>query len=208
MTNIKISELDELQEVADQDLFVIVDSDKNITKKIQAGNLGILVPKTTKTTSDTETYSCNYVNNEVDKLLPENSKTTGTTNTYSCNYINGIVESGSNENGNWIKYNDGTMICTATKLFENVSVTNSWGNLYETSELSLGNFPQPFISTPVGLNCIMIANANTNGKGSAGFVEYIAQTTNTYWGKTAIVKPVSSAVSNIGLSLIAIGKWK
>ena len=182
MTNIKISELDELQKATDQDLFVIVDVANNNTKKIQAGNLGILVPKTTKTTSDTETYSCNYVN--------------------------GIVESGSNENGNWIKYNDGTMICTATKLFENVSVTNSWGNLYETAELSLGNFPQPFISTPVGLNCIMIVNDNTNNKGSAGFIEYIAETTNTSWGKTAIAKPVSSADSRIGLSLTAIGKWK
>ena len=41
MANIKISELDELQEVADQDLFVIVDSDENTTKKIQASNLNI-----------------------------------------------------------------------------------------------------------------------------------------------------------------------
>ena len=40
MTNIKISELDELQEVADQDLLVIVDVANNETKKIQAGNLG------------------------------------------------------------------------------------------------------------------------------------------------------------------------
>ena len=52
---------------------------------------GGLVPKTVNTTSDTETYSCNYVNNEVDKLLPENSKTTGTTNTYSCNYLNNAI---------------------------------------------------------------------------------------------------------------------
>ena len=137
-----------------------------------------------------------------------NAKTTGTTNTYSCDYINGIVESGSNENGNWIKYADGTMICTATKLFENVSVTNSWGNLYETPELLLGNFPQPFISTPEGINCIMITNSNSSGKGSAGFVEYVVQTTNTEWGKTAIAKPVSSTIANISLSLIAIGKWK
>lgn len=41
MANIKISELDELEEIADQDLFVIVDSDENITKKIQASNLNI-----------------------------------------------------------------------------------------------------------------------------------------------------------------------
>ena len=141
-----------------------------------------------------------------------NVKTTGTTNTYSCDYINNtinsIIESGSNENGNWIKYSDGTMICTATKLFENVSVTNSWGSLYETPELLLGNFPQPFISTPEGINCIMITNSNSSGKGSGGFVEYIVQTTDTSWGKTAIAKPTSSVAANIGLSLIAIGKWK
>lgn len=141
-----------------------------------------------------------------------NTKTTGTTNTYSCDYINKtiniIIESGSNENGNWIKYSDGTMICTATKVFENIDVNNSWGNLYETQELSLGNFPQQFISTPTGINCNMITNSNTNGKGSAGFVEYIVQTTNTSWGKTAIAKATSSVVANIGLSLIAIGKWK
>ena len=141
-------------------------------------------------------------------LVPKTTKTTSDTETYSCNYVNGIVESGSNENGNWIKYNDGTMICTATKLFENVSVTNSWGSLYETEELILGNFPQPFISTPEGINCIMITNSNSSGKGSGGFVEYIVQTTNTSWGKTVIAKPVSSVGSNIGLSLIAIGKWK
>ena len=141
-----------------------------------------------------------------------NAKTTGSTNTYSCDYINNtinsIIESGSNENGNWIKYADGTMICTATKVFENVSVTNSWGNLYETAELTLGNFPQQFISTPTGINCNMITNSNSNEKGSAGFVEYIVQTNNTSWGKTAIAKPVSSPSVNIGLSLIAIGKWK
>lgn len=141
-----------------------------------------------------------------------NSKTTGTTNTYSCDYINntinGIVESGSNANGNWIKYADGTMICTATKLFENIDVNNSWGSLHETAELTLGNFPQQFISTPTGINCIMITNSNSSGKGSAGFIEYIVETTNTSWGKTAIAKATSSVAANIGLSLIAIGKWK
>ena len=83
---------------------------------------GGLVPKTTKTTSDTETYSCNYVNAQVDDL---NTTIIGVDNiasnkpdaigtyaenpmdTYNCVYINdainSIIESGSNENGNWIK---------------------------------------------------------------------------------------------------------
>lgn len=38
------------------------------------------------------------------------SKTTSNKDTYSCNYINGIIESGNNDNGNWIKYVDGTMM--------------------------------------------------------------------------------------------------
>ena len=33
-------------------------------------------------------------------LVPKTTKTTSDTETYSCNYVNGIVESGSNENGN------------------------------------------------------------------------------------------------------------
>ena len=88
-----------------------------------------------------------------------NTKTTGTTNTYSCDYINNtinsIVESGSNENGNWIKYADGTMICTATKVFKKIDINNSWGSLYETAELTLGNFPQQCISTPTVINSII-----------------------------------------------------
>lgn len=33
-----------------------------------------------------------------------------TTDAYSCNYVNGIIESGSNANGNYVKYADGTAI--------------------------------------------------------------------------------------------------
>ena len=105
---------------------------------------GGLVPKTTKTTSDTETYSCNYVNNEVDKLLPENSKTTGTTNTYSCDYINGIIESGSNDNGNWIKFSDGTMICTLRE-YVSIAVTTALNGLYTSDTVNLPYFPVSFV---------------------------------------------------------------
>ena len=64
---------------------------------------GGLVPKTTKTTSDTETYSCNYVNSQVDDLNTTiigvdsiasskpnaiNTYTTSATDAYTCEYIN------------------------------------------------------------------------------------------------------------------------
>lgn len=40
-----------------------------------------------------------------------NTQSESTTDTYSCDYINGIVESGSNANGYYTKYADGTLIC-------------------------------------------------------------------------------------------------
>ena len=52
--------------------------------------------------------------NKLDKTSVKITKTTSDSDIYSCNYVNGIIESGSNDNGNWIKFEDGTMICTRT----------------------------------------------------------------------------------------------
>ena len=171
MANIKISELDELQKATDQDLLVIVDVANNNTKKIQAGNLGILVPKTTKTTSDTETYSCNYVN--------------------------GIVESGSNENGNWIKYNDGTMICTAT-ILRNISNTNSWNGFY-IGEVSNIPFPKTFIQL---YSCNIDIYSLGNVWKMSGSIPTLSGT-NTFF----TISP-ESFQKDMYFYVTAIGKWK
>ena len=41
----------------------------------------------------------------------KNTSNNSQTDTYSCNYINGIIESGANANGYYTKYADGTLIC-------------------------------------------------------------------------------------------------
>ena len=43
-----------------------------------------------------------------------------------------IVESGSNDNGSWIKYSDGTMICTKKITFTNVVIDEAWGAAYSS----------------------------------------------------------------------------
>ena len=75
-------------------------------------------------------------------LVPKTTKTTSDTETYSCNYVNGIVESGSNENGNWIKYIDGTMICTKRIEPSEFGDVQSYNAVYTT-----WTYPQEFIST-------------------------------------------------------------
>ena len=73
-----------------------------------------------------------------------------TTDAYSCNYINSIVESGSNANGSWVKYIDGTMICTQSATGTNNSTQNAGASLFRSSSnITFSDFPQTFISTPV-----------------------------------------------------------
>lgn len=129
---------------------------------------------------------------------------TSDTDTYSCNYINGIIESGSNTNGEYIKYADGTMICTSARRFENVAVTTAWGSLYDSPSLELGNMPEVFVSIPK----VFITSHNITGQTSrACFIEWITGTTTSSWGSTAVARPTSGN-SDLAFSLLAIGKWK
>ena len=65
--------------------------------------------------------------------------------------LNGIIESGSNENGNWIKYSNGTMICYGNKIF-GVDITDQRGYMYQGEVLNPFTFPQPFITQPQYVN--------------------------------------------------------
>lgn len=40
-----------------------------------------------------------------------NTESSSQADTYSCNYINGIIENGTANNGTYAKYADGTLIC-------------------------------------------------------------------------------------------------
>lgn len=129
----------------------------------------------------------------------KSEQTTSDTDTYSCNYINSIIETGTNSDGSWIKYNDGTMICYITKEYNNVNITNSWGSVYESDRIQLGNFPQQFINIPtITANCV---------RGLSVFLEALSPT-NTSIGETWFMRPVSQSNTSSTISFIAIGKWK
>lgn len=113
----------------------------------------------------------------------KSSRTTSDKDTYNCNYINGIIESESNSNGNWIKFADGTLI-TVHQVNQTLSRTSAWGNMYETDQAaSLGNYPQEFKYTPYifltlyGTNALFEA-VNDTTKTSGGNVYLIAPTSN------------------------------
>ena len=113
---------------------------------------------------------------------------------------NPVVESGTNSNGSWTKWMDGTMICTKYIDFGNVSIETAWGSFYETaSPLDCGNFAQQFISTPV----VSIMPLNTF------FVEKSwNDVTQSSWGKFWACRPATYTDYRVMVSCIAIGRWK
>lgn len=120
--------------------------------------------------------------------------------------IDSIIESGSNANGNWIKYSDGTMICWHTVLGNTFDCTQSGGTgryYYVDTNNSSENskqwtYPQAFINVPT-VSAQVGSNAYTMPS-----IGGIALT----WASAYCVTPY--AVSNITFtwSFIAIGKWK
>ena len=132
------------------------------------------------------------------------SYSTSTTDTYSCNYINGIVESGSNANGSWTKWADGTMIINKI-ILGTANITNAWGSLYISADINLGDFPVAFIERPTiivspqtqtGTQYML---AGHGGKGNG---------TETNAGHVALVRPNSRTGLAYQLEVIAKGKWK
>ena len=109
--------------------------------------------------------------------------------------------SGSNTNGSWIKFADGTMICTKKVRFTNVVINTAWGSFYETaSRLDFGDYAKEFIGIPNV--CITLAD------GSTCFCETFSGRTKKSIGSTWLCKPTTEAGGNMTFDIIAIGRWK
>lgn len=124
------------------------------------------------------------------------------TNTILCKGTY-VVDSGSDDNGSWVKFYDGTMICWNQQSWNGISITNAWGALYEsTTMMEFANFPQPFTAAP---SMAMFPN---NLSGNLYFIEGPRGLTATSPGKFYACLPGALNNVTIGASYIAIGRWK
>lgn len=114
---------------------------------------------------------------------------------------NTIYDSGTNSNGNWIRYNNGIMICIKKIKFTNVVIDKVWGSVYETANVvNFGNYAQEFIEIP----SVSIDLAD----GSTCFCESFSGRTKKSIGSTWLWKPAVEADGTMTFDIIAIGKWK
>jgi len=165
--------------------------------------------KTTFTLNEqTRLYWIGYINNNqrtFDNLKLQFQIEENTDVTPYVPFVGYIVESGSNANGSYIKFNDGTLICTNTVTFDNVNIDNAWGALYTNLNypITLPNFPASFINNP---------DITFSLRKSSGSLILISDpsypVTTTYPGRIQVCRPTNATNLNGELCYIAIGRWK
>lgn len=117
------------------------------------------------------------------------------------NKIAEIIESGSNENGDYIKFADGTMICTVYMEVTDQAISGSYGSLYQGTRA--WTFPIPF---KTGTNPSVLCNQFLWGTGASfGTVASQNNTIAILRGYDAFSR---EAGTKTAIAATAIGKWK
>lgn len=114
---------------------------------------------------------------------------------------------GTNTNGTYRKYPDGTLICTKRVNFGNIQPSDwtAWGAWYEsTNEYDAGDWPVAFTEVPT-LSATQVQSGTYMGVAVA---ELWMDRTTTKIGKTYFYRPSAASVNNVTYDFIGIGRWK
>jgi hypothetical protein len=109
-----------------------------------------------------------------------------------------VIEEGSNANGNFTKFADGTMICYTTKSITHSTLAN---NTYTLLSYTL---PISFVGTPT---CIVSGAYSTSGTLSIQRAVEIHNHDGFSWGSVWFYKTGSTTTQASRISLTAIGRW-
>ena len=162
--------------------------------------------KTSDLTNDSGFVTSNYHDStKQDTLVSgQNIKTINNQSILGEGNINdsAIVESGSNSNGDYIKYSDGRMICYKT-VTGTVQITEQYyGYFYHNADdklFNLGDYAMPFIERPI---CSI-----TFRGGNSQWIASIQNQGATHVGDLHVIS-VTSKTARAYYDVIAIGKWK
>ncbi len=111
-------------------------------------------------------------------------------------------ESSSNENGNWIKFVDGTMI-TYQNVDITLSVTEAWGGIFVGNYATPINFLQTFKEPPEVLIDLKFI------QGAGWRVDWdFPVITNSSIKNIGVGRGTSTDTSKFKVTIFAIGKWK
>lgn len=127
------------------------------------------------------------------------SSNSATINESGDNIYVKVTETGSNANGNWIKYEDGTMICWNHMEVTDQAINNAYGSLYQGTRTIY--FPVEFVAVP-SVHCSLFHWGNG---ASWGCVNNASTAETTIRGIDIASRSTGTTCE---ISWIAIGKWK
>lgn len=109
--------------------------------------------------------------------------------------VGAIIERGSNANGEYVRWADGTQVCWQKESIEGISITNAMGNGYRSNPITW-TFPAQFSSQVKGICCI------------ADDAWCVFPTISDTTSIAVILCRETAKTSAITLSWLTIGKWK
>lgn len=108
---------------------------------------------------------------------------------------------GTTDNGDYLLYDDGTLICWGTKEVGSVAITSASGNLFISSALSSISFPRSFIEPPT-------LNMNVQSASAGCFLVKNSTPTTNSTGQYYLAHGNSRTANNVVINFHAIGRWK
>ena len=138
------------------------------------------------------------LNGNVIDSLEDNSTTNAPSQRAVNDVISGIVESGSNSNGSYIKFSDGTLICRKA-VTVNASMKAWFGSLWY-DDLSMGNWSHSFVDTN---GPIVNATINNNQYWLASCAYY-----NQTSAGTCRILRMNELNQSVTFNIIGFGRWK
>lgn len=124
----------------------------------------------------------------------------GSTATQFSEYQGLGYVSGSNANGNYIKYADGTMIQWGKKNLQNVACTTAWGAFYR-SDWNGG------ITFPIAFEEIQMSELYFYGGTYASFIIMETGPQKTATQPYYVARMTSSTLATVDVGFYAIGRW-
>ena len=111
----------------------------------------------------------------------------------------GVTEKGTNANGTYVKFSDGTMICRGRVSISSLAITSPWGALFLSPALSI-IYPATFVGEPPAVS----PNMENNTGDIATWYNVLSSTSSFdgYFG-SAVARTFPCR-----LSWMAIGRWK
>lgn len=110
----------------------------------------------------------------------------------------GEIEKGTNANGTYIKFPDGTMICYGRVTLNALNMQNAWGSLFISAELPT-TFPATFFAPPA----VSVTMANLTGDGAI----WMNQRSDVSSFNGRFVRG-TALTFNGTMGWMAVGRWK